>query len=732
MNTLRKRSIYIFLSLFVLTAACAGGSKITKQTAPAGEAKAAASVIDLSVSESDEGVEMTVEADGKIEYTAFQLSDPARLILDMSQIDLSKFQAEIPVDKGPVKSIRPYYFASSNDSRLEVDLSESVEYQVDNSDPASIKIKIAGQSAAGAAMAAQDIAPPQEERQMAEAPSEPEMETMTIEDDTQGPARLVDVKFRQMAGLSRVELYLSRAEAEYELITRDKLKRLTIDLPNTYIAQEDERLINVALEDSDVKNVAAFQFRGGEKPLAKVVVNLEEMLLYNVRKEDSRIILDIGDEAVLALATKLTKEQEAELAPEIVGEPEEVFEGARISLDFQKADIHNILRIIADVSGYNIITSDKVKGEVTMKLQDVPWDQALEVILKNNGLDQIREGNIIRVAPVAEIQKEKEAQRQREETEKQIEPLYYKILEVNYESASKMKKNLESLKSERGSVEINERTNTLIIKDTKTKIAEMESLVKKLDKKESQVLIESRIVEVTHQKARELGIQWGGYYNAATSANFPNTVGVTGGTGVASPNTGLGGVGVNLPTTASPAGAIGLTLGHINGTALLDARLMALENQGAGRIVSMPKITTMNNKEATIESGREIPYQTTSADGTKTEFKKATLSLKVTPHVTPDKHVRLEIQTNKDEADFANQLPGAPPPILTKQAKTEVLVKDGDTTVIGGLFKDTNQTSENRVPGLGEIPLLGWLFKNRLKTKSGEELLIFITPKIVE
>jgi type IV pilus assembly protein PilQ len=172
---------------------------------------------------------------------------------------------------------------------------------------------------------------------------------------------------------------------------------------------------------------------------------------------------------------------------------------------------------------------------------------------------------------------------------------------------------------------------------------------------------------------------------------------------------------------------LGLTLGHVNGTALLDMQLMAMEDSNNGRIVSMPKITTMNNKKAKIESGAEIPYQTVSSEGTKTEFKKATLSLEVTPHVTPNRQVRLEIDVHKDEPG-----PGSPPPIITKQAKTEVLVNDGDTTVIGGLFKDTDNTAGAQVPGLGNLPVIGWLFKNKTTSRLGEELLIFITPKIVD
>jgi type IV pilus assembly protein PilQ len=280
-------------------------------------------------------------------------------------------------------------------------------------------------------------------------------------------------------------------------------------------------------------------------------------------------------------------------------------------------------------------------------------------------------------------------------------------------------------------VEINSRTNTLIVKDTKEKLAEMKRLIDALDKRELQVLIEARIVEVTHSHARELGVQWGGHFNTTTQHNFPNTIGVTGGAG-ANPNSGQGGGSlVNLPTSGPATGAIGLTIGHVNGTALLDMRLMALETAGKGRIVSMPKITTMNNKEALIESGQEVPYQTVSSEGTKTEFKKATLSLKVTPHVTPDKHIRLQIETSKDEPNYAQAIGGVPP-IFTKKATTEVIVSDGDTTVIGGLFKDFSSGQNDKVPLFGDIPILGWLFKKKGTTSTGEELLIFITPKVVE
>ncbi len=742
MKTFNNRACVAILSLSLFISCAGGAQQVAKEPggASASEDRESASIKDLSVESKDRVVEVIIDADAPIQYTAFKMSSPLRLIVDMTHVDISAFKAEMHVNREPVDSIQPFYFEKTNDSRIEITVSKDVNYKVDSSDPNKLRIIIAPK---GFEDQLEAYVPGQDDRQpvvsediagetdMVKAEHDFQdagsaMETMMVSDVISGPDLVKDVKFLQLANMSRVEITMSRPNTSYELLSRDEMNRLTIDLAGATIGKDSEKLINVDLEGSKIINVAAFQFRGGDNPLVKVVVNMEEMLLYNIRTDGDKIILDLGDDAVFALAMELSQKKEENLLNEVVGEPEKEFAGDTISMDFQRADIHNILRILSDISNFNIITSDKVKGQVSMNLKDVPWDQALDVILKNNGLDMIQEGNIIRVATVGEIQKEKESLRKRLETQREIEKLFTRIFEINYESAAKMKENLTQLKSERGSVDVNERTNSLIVQDTKQKLAEMDKLIRLLDKKERQVLIEARIVEVVHDMASELGIQWGGFYNTVTTSQFPQTIGVTGGTGV-SPNSGQGGYGVNLPTGAPPTGSIGISLGHIAGTALLDARLMALENNGMARIVSMPKITTMNNKEANIESGQNIPYQTVSSEGTRTQWIKATLSLKVTPHITPDKHIRLEIETHKDEP-----LAGTPPPILTKQATTEVLVANGDTTVIGGLFKDTDSTKVNKVPGLGDVPFLGWLFKSDAKARSGEELLIFITPTIVD
>jgi len=724
-SIIQRGAVYTSLTLMLIMSACASDAQLTQKAEPGASAEAPTKIVDLSTSSDDQKVELLIKADNPIQYTVYKLDDPLRLIIDMSQVDMSGYQSAIPVNHRLVNSVIPIYFKESNDSRLEVELAEDVDYTLSEENPNELSVSILAKGSDPAVAAA----PREDMAQIAEETVEPEpIDSIIVAELATEFSRLENVEFKQLDRLSRIEVTLSKNDPSYQLLARDNLNRLTLDLPGTVVAQDDERVINVNLEESKIKNIAVFQFSGGEKPITKVVVNLEEVSLYNVSSKGNKIILDIGDEAILALATKVSDERAGKLAKPDEESPfdEPRYGGAKISLDFQNADVHNILRIIAEVSGLNVITSGAVKGKVTIKLNNVPWDQALEVILRNNGLDMIREGNIIRISTAAQIQAEKDAAKKLMSTEQEIAPLFTRLFEINYETAASLKANLDSIKSERGTVEINDRTNIIIIKDTKKKLAEMARLILALDKKERQVLIESRIIEVAHSYTRNLGVQWGGALNTVTGANFPNTIGVTGAAG-ASPNVITGGSVVDFSVPSSAA--LGLTLGHVNGTALLDMKLMAMEQNGQGRIVSMPKITTMNNKEASIESGQEIPYQTTSSEGTKTEFKKAVLSLKVKPHITPDNHIRMEIDVNKDS-------PGQTTPdgiaIDTKHAITEVIVGNGSTAVIGGLFKNDIREDKDQVPGIGDFPILGWLFKNKVNKRTGEELLIFITPKIVE
>ena len=412
------------------------------------------------------------------------------------------------------------------------------------------------------------------------------------------------------------------------------------------------------------------------------------------------------------------------------------FTGEKISLDFQDADINDILRLVAEVGKVNIIAGGDVQGKITTRMTDVPWDQALDVILKINGLAQERSGNIVRVAPLEKFTNERQERLKAQVTEVQAEPLVTRIVPANYATAKNLRPNLEKLLSRRGTIIIDDRTNTMILTDTQVSLDAVLALIEKLDRPTPQVMIEARIVESSRTFLRELGIQLGLAYSQITDRTFPNRIDVRGGV----PATNTGGLAppaapanflLDLPAAVAlgQGGAIGFSLASIGGT-VLDAQLSALESSGRGKIISSPKIATLDNTEAQIQSGRKIPVATVSAEGTRTEFVDANITLKVTPHVTPNEFIGMKITAKKDEADFTQQVNGIPS-ITTREATTDMLVKDGDTVVIGGLYKRTIQSNRSGVPGLSNIPVIGWLFRKERQQDDSDELLIFLTPRII-
>jgi type IV pilus assembly protein PilQ len=415
----------------------------------------------------------------------------------------------------------------------------------------------------------------------------------------------------------------------------------------------------------------------------------------------------------------------------------QAFTGEKISLDFQDADINDILRLIAEVGKVNIIAGGDVQGKITTRMTDVPWDQALDVILKINGLAQERSGNIIRVAPLEKFTNERQERLKAMVTEVQAEPLVTRIVPANYAAAKDLRPNLEKLLSRRGTIIIDARTNTMIITDTQASLDAVLALIEKLDRPTPQVMIEARIVESTRTFLRELGVQLGLAFSQITDRKFPNRIDIRGGQPAA---TGGGGLVpppapanflLDLPAAVATGsgGAIGFSLASIGGT-ILDAQLSALESSGRGKIISSPKIATLDNTEAQIQSGRKIPVATVSAEGTRTEFVDASITLKVTPHVTPNEFISMKITATKNEADFTQQVNGIPT-ITTREANTDMLVKDGDTVVIGGLYRRTIQSNRSGIPGFSSIPIIGRLFRKDNERDDSDELLIFLTPRII-
>jgi len=421
------------------------------------------------------------------------------------------------------------------------------------------------------------------------------------------------------------------------------------------------------------------------------------------------------------------------------------YSGEPISMSLKDADVKDVMRVFHDISKLNFVVHPSVQGKVTVDLENVPWDQAMDIVLKNNGLDYVYENNVIWVAPASEIAR-KFAEQQRMQKEKLLaeDPITF-TKRLSYAKAQRMEGIAQRFLSERGSIIIDERTNTLIIQEVPSKKAGLVKLIDSLDTATPQVLIEARIVESNVTWTQSFGITWSGNWYTGMDASG-NTVTTRGGTtGSASsniyslhnfknqsgwPNFGTGDFAVTLPPTASN-GFIDLVLGNITGSFFLDVRLAALENTGRARVLSAPRVVTQDNEKATIESGRQIPIRVATTDKISVIFVNATLKLDVTPQISADGNVNMTVDITNDSVDFANAEPGNPPPIIKKEAKTVLKVRDGQTAVIGGVFVTNEGISQNGLPFLSKIPVLGWLFKNRTKTRTNDELLIFLTPKIV-
>ncbi len=416
------------------------------------------------------------------------------------------------------------------------------------------------------------------------------------------------------------------------------------------------------------------------------------------------------------------------------------YNGHAITLDFQQADLRLVLRAFTEISGLNIVIDPTVQGSVDVALRDVPWDQALDIILRANKLGYILDGTIVRIAPLTVLADE-EAQRRKLADEQALAGQLQVVTKtLSYARAEELQTLLtRSALSQRGTVQVDPRTNTLIITDLADRLQTASQLIETLDKAQPQVEIEARIVQTNRNFARELGVQWGfnGRVDPAlgntTNLAFPNSGSLNGRVG---PLQGPAGAAttptaVNLPVGSATSG-VGLSLGSVNGAFNLDMALTALEQSGNGRILSTPRVSTLNNVEAQVMQGVQIPLQTIANNTVTVTFKDAALLLTVTPQITAADTVIMRIQLENATPDFSRAAgPAAIPPIDTQRAITTLLVNDGQTTVIGGIYTSNQQNLTNKTPGLSEIPLLRWLFRRDRVSDESRELLIFITPRII-
>jgi type IV pilus assembly protein PilQ len=563
-----------------------------------------------------------------------------------------------------------------------------------------------------------------------------------------------DIRFDEKGGFYRLKIS-ARGPINHTL-TLDNPRLKVLELEGATLPKSLERSLDTTAFAGPVQAVATFH-DPDRKGVIKVAVDLQKAVEHRVWTKGDALywdfrLKDAPAPTPAAADADQVETRTAGFAVEAVnltrqGTPSDGrYSGKRITIDLKDADILNVLRLIAEVSKLNVIASDEVKGLITIKLRNVPWDQALDIILKVKALGQERNGNIIRVAPLAILRTEKE-QRDKERLAKiTLDPTLVKLLPVNYAAAQEMLPQVQALLSTRGKATVDKRTNVIIVEDVKDNIFQAERLVRTLDTQTPQVMIEARIVEASAEFTRSLGIQWGYGVNfseangnptglifphnvaSAGGADDPAGLGTKGDPGVAGPSN----FAVNLP--ANPSGgvnssAMGFNFGSIGNAVNVSLRLSAAESDGLIKVISSPRVATLDNKLAKISQGVDIPVARVGVTGVQTQLIPSALELEVTPHVTADGSVLMKLRITNNQPDFSRVVQGIPT-FTKKEADTEVMVRDGETTVVGGIYTRNVTEDYKRSPFMGNLPVIGWLFKSQTKRDVRQELLAFITPRI--
>lgn len=640
----------------------------------------ATEVTDIQIDQKDATVDVVLVGDGTFHYDVFELTNPNRIVVDLKAVTIAPGIRSVTSSGHELFSkVRlAQYKTAPNVARAVIDLNHKVPYSVTPLGK-ELRIKLGEKDD----QSDLDLTPPVEETPVIDEgkiiASDLELKPSTTKETSKPDTELKKTEPSAVPFAAKAE---DKKVMPAEPVSNEQFFAFQPD--TSLFAQETEPAPTTQPETTGGQGMGTFQettIRGGEK--------------------------------------------------QYTGEP--------FSFDFKDIDIKDLFRFIADISGLNVILDPGVRGSVTLKLTDVPWDQALDLITKNQGLGYTIEGNVIRIAPLAKIAQEERAQAEAVKQQMLSAPLVTKIKPLSYARSQDVDRVVKRLLTPKGSSIVDPRTNTIIITDINTNIDAIVNLIDTLDSRTAQVIIEARIVETTKNYSQAFGIQWGfrGIVDPAfgnnTTLQFPNNILADGGRLVSTSGiTGnpLGGYAVNLPTNTAPNSAILLSAGNILDTFRLDLALMALENTGNGRILSSPKVATQNNTKAEILQGTQIPVQTIANNTITTTFVNAALRMDVTPQITAEGTVIMEVTVENNRPDFANVVFGTPP-IITERASTTLLVEDGGTTVIGGIFTASDQYAQGRTPILHRIPLLGWLFKNTNITRENRELLIFLTPRIL-
>jgi type IV pilus assembly protein PilQ len=698
----------------------------------------------VSTAPMSDGIVIMVEADGTLrEYQAFTIAEnPPRIVLDLPGIR-SPYKGEqrtAPVS-GPVQLVR--HMAYPDKVRLVIDTQKpylkkfSVE-AVDNGLIVRVADSLAAAKASGLKFGSTE-APAPVKAAPAAAGSLASVNRVEFADEPDGRSTIV-------IGTTR--------PVKYEIEKVDD-KRLSLRLLNTSVPEQHRRPLITTRFESAVDRVTPDQGRNE----TLVAIDLRESVAYTAEQVGNVIRINFAGSSVPpkpyenaeppawktsaaavpaaeAVAVKATAGKPAAAAARktsLVSESlaaDKTFSGEKIALDFYDTDIRNVFRILQEISGKNFAIDKNVSGKVTLALQrPVPWDQVLDLVLKMNQLGMVREGDIIRIASLATLQQEEKmrqaqlkAEQEAKKQEEEGESLFFEIIPCNYAKAKVdvLPKLTPIVTPNRGAVSVDERNNQIFIRDTKEKLREAKEIVFSIDKPTSQVIIEARVVEANSSFSREIGFDWGTITIEAFKIGGALKVGPTALTAN------------NVPSTFSKNNTIGFDLSTLFGTniSILDAQLTASEVEGKATIISAPKIITLNEKKAFIKQGLEVPYLERDSSGNATvRFKDVDLLLEVTPTVSKDQRINMVINITKNDVVD----PTAPEPALsTNEARTEILVEDGDTIVIGGILKDTRKLTDQGIPGLRKLPALGWLFRSERVETSKNELLIFISPRIIQ
>jgi type IV pilus assembly protein PilQ len=761
-------------------------------TTPSATKEAKLVLIDkIEPRETDGKTELVISGgDPILQYTSFQLTEPLRLVVDIPDADVRNFKDPLIIGKGPVGTVTPTQMDSI--ARLEIGLLQAADTKVYQSNGKLIVelAKPADTAKVEAEAAAPAAAPPAEKPAAEVAPVPATAEASKQEKGTATVVTSVKAK----AGKDGITVVIAGNGTIQPNTFMLEGKRLVIDIPG---AISKVRPSVIPVRKGGLDKVRVGQHKDRDQNKVRVVLDLTKTMEYTVTPSGNTVTIAMNaattasatapaaavpaqEKAAATAAAPVAEKETAVSAPSAAAPPPvpavaavpasapvtnpvqpaapkesadetpisredallmgtNKYTGKKISLDLQDADLITVMRLFAEVANLNIILAPDVKGKVTVRMVKIPWDQAMDIILRMNGLGYVLEENILRIASITDLTKEADELLRSKESKKRAEDLVTRVVSINYTAAKSLEPTLKKSLSARGETVVDERTNTIIVKDIARNIDEVIALIKVLDKTIPQVIIEAKIVEATLNFSRELGVQWGVDYKASaetgnpTGKSFPNTIGITGPAGNGVGPSGQGSWLVNLPAAIGQGagGGIGFTFGSLNKAFNLDLVLSALETTGEGKVISTPRVSALDNKEARISQGVSIPYLSVSSAGTTVQFIDANLELIVTPHVTPDNKIFMKIKAKKNAPDASIVVLGQPS-IRKNEAETEILLNDGETAVIGGILIIDRGTSESKVPLLGDLPLIGWLFRINTANETKRELLIFIRPNIVK